>query len=68
MIREFPAKFEAFISGFSAEQINTRYLPTEWTVQQIVHHLADAHMNGIIRLKLIMTEDRPPLKVYRNWA
>jgi len=69
-IREFPAKLEALISGLSDEQINTRYMPDEWSVRQIVHHVADSHMNSVIRLKLILTEERPPLKGYNQeaWA
>jgi hypothetical protein len=36
----------------------------------VVHHLADAHMNGFVRFKLALTEDLPPIKTYEEdlWA
>lgn len=70
IIRNFPTKLETLISGLTEEQRNTRYIEGEWSVRQIVHHLADSHLNSVIRLKLILTEDRPPLKGYdqEQWA
>ena len=70
ILRRFPAQLEARVRDLSAKDLTTRYMPEEWTVQQIVHHLADSHMNSIIRLKLILTEDYPPLKPYDQalWA
>jgi hypothetical protein len=69
-IRQFPAQLEAVVCNLSIEQLTTHYLPDEWTVAQNVHHLADSHMNSFIRLKLILTEDRPTLKPYDQdaWA
>ena len=69
-IRNFPAKLEALISELTEEQCNTHYIAEEWSVRQIIHHLADSHLNSVIRLKLILTEDRPPLKGYdqEQWA
>jgi hypothetical protein len=70
ILRRFPAQLEARVRDLSAEDLTTQYMAEEWTVQQIVHHLADSHMNSIIRLKLILTEDYPPLKPYYQeiWA
>ncbi|MBC7814601.1 MAG: DinB family protein [Burkholderiales bacterium] len=70
ILRRFPAQLEARVRDLSAEDLTTRYMDEEWTVQQIVHHVADSHMNSIIRLKLILTEDYPPLKPYDQaiWA
>lgn len=69
-IREFPAKLRDLIGGLSDHDLTTVFLPDEWTVAQVVHHCADSHMNSIIRLKLILTEDNPPLKGYdeKQWA
>ncbi|MCZ6776414.1 MAG: hypothetical protein O7D34_08165 [Ignavibacteria bacterium] len=30
-----------------------------WTVRQVVHHLADSHLNAFVRMKLILTEEKP---------
>lgn len=63
-MRRFPDELDALIQPLSEDQLRTRYLPGEWTVAQIVHHLADAHMNGIIRFKLLLTEAVPTVKPY----
>jgi hypothetical protein len=58
------------VCDLTPEQLTTRYLASEWTVAQNVHHLADSHMNSYIRLKLMLTEDHPTLKPYDQdaWA
>ena len=63
-IRYFPAALKALVADLSDEQLNTKYLPDEWTIQQIVHHLPDSHMNSIIRLKHMLTTDNPTLQGY----
>jgi hypothetical protein len=69
-IAALPEKLEAVVNGLSVEQLQTHYLANEWSVAQNVHHLADSHMNSFIRLKLILSEDRPNLKPYDQdiWA
>jgi hypothetical protein len=39
-------------------------------VKQLVHHIADSHMNAFIRFKLGLTEDNPTIKPYLQdaWA
>lgn len=39
-------------------------------MRQVVHHLADAHMNAFARTKLVITEAKPILKPYdqEKWA
>jgi hypothetical protein len=41
-----------------------------WTINEIVHHVADSHMNAFIRFKLGLTEDNPVIKPYHqeNWS
>ena len=43
---------------------------TGWTIRQVVHHVADSHMNGLIRVKLALTEETPTIKPYDEnaWA
>lgn len=69
-IRTLPDELEALVSGLSEAQLKTVTIPGEWTVQQIVHHLADSHMNSVIRLKLILTSEQPTLVGYDQevWA
>ena len=63
-MRELPAHLRAAVRGLTPAQLTTHYLPKEWTVAQNVHHLADSHMNAFIRMKLLLTEERPPVQPY----
>ena len=70
MIRKLPGEIEAAVRGLDDRQLDTPYREGGWTVRQVVHHLADSHMNAFVRLKLIVTEDKPVLKPYDQnaWA
>ena len=63
-IRYLPQKLEHAILNLDASQLETPYRPGGWTVQQLVHHVADSHMNAFIRFKLGLTEDSPTIKAY----
>ncbi len=63
-LREAPRKLRTAIAGLSAQQLDTKY--KNWTVRQIVNHLADSHMNGFVRFKLALTEDVPTIKPYNE--
>ena len=69
-IRMLPEKMKAAVQELSGPQLDTPYRDGGWTVRQVVHHTADSHMNAFIRMKLILTEDRPRLKPYdqERWA
>jgi hypothetical protein len=58
------------VAGLSDIQLDTPYRPEGWTVRQVVHHVADSHMNAFIRMKLALTEDTPTIKPYdeKSWA
>ena len=40
------------VAGLTDAQLDTPYRDGGWSVRQLVHHVADSHMNGYIRLKL----------------
>lgn len=67
-IAGLPAKLRAVVSGLSDAQLDTPY--KKWTARQIVHHLADSHLNAFVRFRLTLTEDRPTIKPYdeTRWA
>lgn len=69
-IRRFPDELEAALQGLTDEQLTTRYDPTEWSVAQNVHHLADSHLNAYTRTRLLLTEDHPTIRPYDQeaWA
>ena len=69
-IRELPAITESAVAGLTDEQLDTRYREGGWTLRQVVHHLADSHLNAFVRVKLALTEDHPRVKTYDQdlWA
>src|ERR1700728_3986593 len=69
-IRQLPQRLQSAVAGFSEEQLETPYRPGGWTVRQLVHHVADSHMNAYVRMRLALTEDWPAVKGYQEarWA
>lgn len=65
-----PGHIEAALTGATDAQLMQPYRTGGWNARQVVHHLADSHMNAFIRCRLILTEDKPPLKPYDQdaWA
>lgn len=59
-----PAALRAAVAGLSDAALDTPYRAGGWTVRQLVHHVADSHLNAYIRLKLGLTEDNPTVKPY----
>lgn len=69
-IAQFPETLSTETSTLSAEQLAWIYRPDGWTIQQVVHHCADSHMNSLIRFKLALTEEQPTIRPYEEalWA
>jgi len=69
-IKEAPALVRQAVNRLTASQLLTPYREGGWTVGQVVHHLADAHINGYVRFKWALTEERPAIKLYdqAQWA
>ena len=69
-IQSLPALLELAVQHLDAPALHTPYREGGWTVQQVVHHMADSHMTAFIRLKIALTEDRPIVKTYKEdkWA
>jgi uncharacterized damage-inducible protein DinB len=65
-----PVQLKEAVKNLSEEQLDTAYRPGGWTIRQVVHHLADSHINSYTRFKLALTEDNPTIKPYREdkWA
>jgi hypothetical protein len=63
-IRRFPNELRAVAATLTDAQLTARPIAGEWSVAQNIHHCADSHINSYVRLKLILTEERPPLKAY----
>ncbi len=69
-IERLPAKIEAAVNDLSDEELDTAYREGGWTLRQVVHHLADSHMNAYIRMKWMLTENNTVIKAYDQnlWA
>jgi hypothetical protein len=69
-IAALPQMIRDAVGGLDDRQLDTPYRPGGWTARQVVHHVADSHMNALIRLKLALTETGPTIKPYDEnaWA
>ena len=69
-IKFLPQHLENALLNLDEAQLNTPYREGGWTVRQLVHHVADSHMNAYIRFKLRLTEDSLTIKPYDEnaWA
>jgi len=65
-----PAALRSAVAGLTDAQLDTPYRPDGWTVRQLIHHVADSHMNAYTRLRLALTEENPTIKPYdeAKWA
>ena len=66
-IGSFPGELKAAMAG---AHLDKTYRDGGWTARQVVHHIADSHMNAFIRFRLALTEDKPTIKPYDEaaWA
>jgi len=65
-----PGQLRQVIYNLTDKQLDLPYREDGWSSRQIVHHLADSHINSFTRFKLAMTEDNPTIKSYDQeaWA
>lgn len=59
-----PEEYEAVTAPLTDAQLDTPYRPGGWTVRQLIHHVADSHLNAYLRFKLALTEDTPDIRPY----
>ena len=69
-IASLPANLKLATDGLTDSQLDTPYRDGGWTVRQVVHHVADSHMNCYTRFKVGATEESPLIKTYEEqlWA
>lgn len=69
-IKSLPQRLNELVSKFTTTQFDQPYRPEGWTGRQVIHHLADSHINAYIRTKWTLTEETPLIKAYleKNWA
>jgi hypothetical protein len=67
LIKQFELGFdevERALADFPLEQLTAKPLPGKWSACEIVHHLADSEMRAAVRLRQLLTEDRPVIQAY----
>ena len=69
-IEKLPDEIQSAVAALQPKQLDTPYRPGGWTVRQVVHHLADSHLNCYQRYRLALTEDAPLIRAYdeKAWA
>lgn len=69
-IEKLPPNIKDAVEGLNDEQLDTPYRPEGWTIRQVVHHVADSHLNSFCRFKLGLSENAPTIKTYdeASWA
>ena len=67
-VAALPGRMREAVRGLSESQLGRPYRDGGWTVRQVIHHVADSHMHGFMRLKLALTEDGPTIKPYDQEA
>jgi uncharacterized damage-inducible protein DinB len=54
-------KLRHFVAGLSREDLIARPGPGDWSIQELVIHLADSDAISIDRMKRMLTEDNPSI-------
>lgn len=69
-IRHLPGQLRELLTGLPDTSLVYRYRPGGWNLRQLIHHIADSHVNAYIRHKLAVTENEPRISPYQegSWA
>ena len=69
-IADLPAQLAATARAVGGESLQRPYRPDGWTGRQVIHHVADSHLNAYVRFRLALTEDNPTICPYDEaaWA
>lgn len=63
-LETLPARLREAVDALPAGGLDTPYRDGGWTARQVVHHVADSHLNAYLRTKLALTEDEPTICPY----
>ena len=50
-IEALPANLRAALAGVTEAELNTPYRDRGWTIRETVHHIADSHINAVVRFE-----------------
>ncbi|RYY15570.1 MAG: putative metal-dependent hydrolase [Cytophagaceae bacterium] len=69
-LADLPAQLTAAARQAGGERLQLPYRPGGWTGRQVIHHLADTHVNLYSRFRLALTEENPTVRPFdeQAWA
>lgn len=69
-IERLPAELKAALAALPPGGLDRPYRPDGWTARQVVHHIADSHLNSQLRVRFALTESKPTIMPYDEaaWA
>jgi hypothetical protein len=69
-LADFPERVENTLQTLALQELRYKYRPEGWTIKQVVNHCVDSHMNGLLRFKLALTENKPTIRPFNEtlWA
>ena len=70
ILANFPKQLKKVLKKLRRDEYDVPYRMGGWTVRQVVHHMADSHMNAFIRMKLAIVDNGTSIKPYPEaiWA
>lgn len=68
VLEHFPIQLEETLEPCSERDLHQPYRPQGWTLNQLVHHLADSHMHAYLRCKFAFLEKTPTILPYNEQA
>ena len=69
-VAALPAKLTAAARKVGGEGLQRSYRPGGWTGRQVLHHVADVHLNFYMRFHLALADDNPSVPRFNpdGWA
>ncbi len=67
LIKQYQAGYEEVLEAlkdFPEQHLSSHPLPGKWSAREIVHHLGDSESTSALRLRRLLTEDRPEIQGY----
>lgn len=70
VLKQTRAKLKRAVARLSTRQLRKREAPGKWSIAHVLQHLVDSEIVWSWRLRLILSQDRPPLTGYDQdaWA
>ena len=61
---EATSDIELVLNNLTDSNLESRETPDDWTIRQVVHHLADVEVGDAMRLRLMIAHDGPLITAY----